>query len=92
MTATGYGAAFDVYYKLGWPGVLALRAFTKYPPPEGHTGHDGVDPSPVVGHLLRRRLSHRLRRRETGPQHHRVVPGLDTCDQVTRVDHEQSPP
>lgn len=45
MTATGYGAAFDVYYKLGWPGVLALRAFTKYPPPEGHTGHNGVDPS-----------------------------------------------
>jgi hypothetical protein len=45
MTAIGYGDAFDIYYRLGWAGVLPLDPGTKYPPPQGFTGRDGIDPS-----------------------------------------------
>ena len=41
----GYGDAFDIYYKLGWAGVLPVPSFRKIPPPEGYTGHDGINPS-----------------------------------------------
>ncbi|MDW5610012.1 bifunctional DNA primase/polymerase [Mycolicibacterium sp. D5.8-2] len=41
----GYGAAFDIYHRLGWPSVLPLKRATKWPPPTGYTGYDGIDPS-----------------------------------------------
>jgi hypothetical protein len=44
-TATGYGAAFDLYHRLGWPAVLPLPRGKKKTPPEGYTGRDGIDPS-----------------------------------------------
>lgn len=42
---SGYAAAAQVYRESGWRGVLPLKRRTKYPPPQGFTGHDGVDPS-----------------------------------------------
>lgn len=33
--------------RLGWPGTLPLRPGTKWPPPDGFTGWDGIDPSPA---------------------------------------------
>ena len=42
---TGYANAADIYWNLGWRGVLALDAGTKVPPPIGFTGYDGIDPS-----------------------------------------------
>jgi hypothetical protein len=44
-TAAGYGSAFDIYHRLGWPAVLPLPRGKKKTPPEGYTGHDGADPS-----------------------------------------------
>jgi hypothetical protein len=43
MTAV-YAAAYGIYRDLGW-APLKLRAGTKFPPPVGFTGHNGVDPS-----------------------------------------------
>lgn len=37
--------AWPIYRRLGWTGVLPLRPGTKYPPPDGFTGWDGIDPS-----------------------------------------------
>ena len=42
---TGYGDAYETYFKLGWAGVLPLAPFTKWPPPDGYTGYDGINPS-----------------------------------------------
>ena len=42
---TGYARAFDIYHRLGWQSMLPLAASTKFPPPTGYTGHDGIDPS-----------------------------------------------
>lgn len=44
--ATGpYVASLTTYTrKAGWTGVLPLPAGAKWPPPDGHTGHDGKDP------------------------------------------------
>ncbi len=45
---SGYAAAADIYWNLGWRGVLPLslgNGSKKGCPPEGFTGHDGVDPS-----------------------------------------------
>jgi hypothetical protein len=42
---TGYGAAFDIYHRVGWPSVLPLRRGKKKWPPKGYTGHDGATPS-----------------------------------------------
>jgi hypothetical protein len=44
MTDTVYAAAYPVYRDRGW-APIKLRAGTKFPPPAGFTGHDGVDPS-----------------------------------------------
>jgi P4 family phage/plasmid primase-like protien len=44
-TTVGYATAKDIYWDAGWPGILMLAPDTKYPPPTGFTGHDGVDPS-----------------------------------------------
>jgi hypothetical protein len=44
-SATGYGAAFDLYHRLGWPTVLPLPRGKKKWPPKGYTGEDGIDPS-----------------------------------------------
>lgn len=41
----GYGDAAQAYWDKGWRGVLPLRRGTKWPPPGGFTGYDGVDPS-----------------------------------------------
>jgi hypothetical protein len=43
-TTAGYAAAFDLYRDNGW-APLKLAAHTKYPPPAGFTGRDGVQPS-----------------------------------------------
>jgi hypothetical protein len=42
---TGYAEAKDLYWQPGWRGILQLNPGTKYPPPQGFTGHDGADPS-----------------------------------------------
>ena len=40
-----YAAAWRLYWDAGWRGVLALPPRRKIPPPEGYTGHAGIDPS-----------------------------------------------
>lgn len=40
-----FSAAFDLYWRAGWRGVLPLPAKKKANPPDGHTGSSGVDPS-----------------------------------------------
>lgn len=45
LKPTGYGAAAPLYWSAGWRGVLPLRPLSKFPPPDGTTGHTGVDPS-----------------------------------------------
>lgn len=42
---TTYQHVWPLYRRLKWTGVLPLRAGTKYPPPDGFTGWDGVDAS-----------------------------------------------
>jgi AAA domain/Bifunctional DNA primase/polymerase, N-terminal len=42
---TGYEAAVDIYWNLGWTGALPYRAGTKVPPPTGFTGYGGEYPS-----------------------------------------------
>ncbi|OZC29936.1 bifunctional DNA primase/polymerase [Gordonia polyisoprenivorans] len=42
---TPYADAARLYPALGWRGVLPLPARRKWPPPDGFTGADGVDPS-----------------------------------------------
>src|SRR5512139_787943 len=41
----GYSDAAEVYWDKGWRGVLPLARGTKWPPPKGFTGYQGVDPS-----------------------------------------------
>jgi len=41
----GYADAAQVYWARGWRGVLPLTRETKWPPPRGFTGYNGVDPS-----------------------------------------------
>lgn len=41
----GYARAAPEYWAANWRGVLPLRPRTKKPPPDGFTGHDGIDPS-----------------------------------------------
>jgi hypothetical protein len=43
--ASGYGDTYDIYRALNWTGILPLRPYTKWPPPDGYTGHDGIYPS-----------------------------------------------
>lgn len=43
-TITGYAAALPVYRDYGWTPIK-LKAGTKWPPPPGFTGNDGIDPS-----------------------------------------------
>jgi hypothetical protein len=45
MTDLIYAAAYPIYRDRGWPSLIKLRAGTKWPPPAGFTGRDGVDPS-----------------------------------------------
>lgn len=40
----GYPLAARIYRAAGWRGVLPLPPRTKFPPPKGFTGHDGVWP------------------------------------------------
>jgi Bifunctional DNA primase/polymerase, N-terminal len=40
-----YAKAYDIYWNLGWPGVLPLPPGEKKSPPTGFTGHDGAYPS-----------------------------------------------
>lgn len=42
---TVYQDVWPACRRLGWLGVLPLRSGTKYPPPDGFTGWDGIDPS-----------------------------------------------
>lgn len=42
---SGYAAAAQVYWNKGWRGVLPLKRGSKWPPPQGFTGHDGATPS-----------------------------------------------
>lgn len=44
-TLLDYQSAWPVYARLGWAGVIPLRAGTKTPPPTGYTGWDGRYPS-----------------------------------------------
>jgi hypothetical protein len=44
-SATGYADAFDMYWELGWRGVLPLKRGTKSPPPTGYTGGGKPDPT-----------------------------------------------
>jgi hypothetical protein len=44
-SGTGYADHFETYLKHGWRGVLPLRWGTKWPPPTGYTGRDGIDPT-----------------------------------------------
>lgn len=44
---TTYQDVWPLHRRLGWPGVLPLRAGTKFPPPDGFTGWDGIYPSPA---------------------------------------------
>ena len=41
----GYANSVDLYWDLGWRGLIPLAAGTKWPPPIGFTGHGGADPS-----------------------------------------------
>lgn len=41
----GYGQAAEIYWNKGWRGVLPLKPRQKFPPPDGRTGHSGIDPS-----------------------------------------------
>lgn len=43
-TTGPYVAALTTYTKAKWKGVLPLPAGAKWPPPDGHTGHNGIDP------------------------------------------------
>ncbi len=43
-TAGPYVASLTSYTKAGWRGVLPIPAGAKWPPPDGHTGHQGDDP------------------------------------------------
>ncbi|MDO0974024.1 phage/plasmid primase, P4 family [Mycolicibacterium frederiksbergense] len=43
--ASGYADAEQVYWESGWRGILPLKRATKWPPPQGFTGHDGAIPS-----------------------------------------------
>ena len=43
---SGYGGAFGIYYRLGWPSVLLLPAYAKEPPP-GLQRPQRYDPSYV---------------------------------------------
>jgi len=45
VSGLGYAAAKDTYWQAGWRGILLLGHDSKWPPPAGFTGHDGVDPS-----------------------------------------------
>lgn len=45
VNSTVYGTAAPLYWQLGWRGPLPLPPAKKWPPPDGFTGHDGVDPS-----------------------------------------------
>lgn len=40
-----YGAAAEMYWDLGWRGVIPLPRAKKDPPPIGFTGHHGIEPS-----------------------------------------------
>jgi hypothetical protein len=45
---SGYADSVDIYWNIGWRGVLPLslgNSSKKGCPPKGFTGHDGVDPS-----------------------------------------------
>jgi hypothetical protein len=44
-TSRGYGSAAPLYLSAGWVGVLPLPRGRKLPPPPGHTGRDGADPT-----------------------------------------------
>lgn len=41
----GYANAYDIYWELGWRGVLPLKRGTKSPPPSGYTGDGKPDPT-----------------------------------------------
>ena len=41
----GYAEAAPLYWEKGWRGILPLRPKQKFPPPDGYTGHTGIDPS-----------------------------------------------
>ncbi len=41
----GYPKAFDMYFQLGWRGILPLRHGSKWPPPKDTTGYGNPDPS-----------------------------------------------
>lgn len=43
--ASGYADTRDIYWQLGWRGVLPLMRGTKGPPPIGFTGRGGVHPT-----------------------------------------------
>lgn len=43
-TAGPYVAALTAYTKARWKGILPLPSGQKWPPPDGHTGHNGTDP------------------------------------------------
>lgn len=43
--ATGYADAYDLYWQLGWRGVLPLKPGAKFPPPKGFTGGSNPDPT-----------------------------------------------
>lgn len=43
-TVSGYADAYPIYRDLGW-NTIKLEAATKFPPPTGFTGNDGVEPS-----------------------------------------------
>lgn len=46
MTTTSpYADAYTAYWDAGWRGILPLPYQRKTWPPEGYTGHNGIDPS-----------------------------------------------
>ena len=44
-SATGYADACEMYWELGWRGVLPLKPGSKYPPPSGFTGAGKPEPT-----------------------------------------------